>query len=351
MDQKFRNKLFDLLRNDMEEFAKYITWGESIRIISASRENINLFLSLIFDSYTIRKNMFKNHSDEILFLNLEVDHNSEVTDPDKFILSELNSMLKINLFTIEDLNNFFNEVQKKLIVMLPDSLTEHQLRLFLSLKFYLKDRVQFILNTINDIPGFTRTFILNLSDEFIEYYWHHYCSEFEVTDINVPYDYINRDISQVRKLILRTHFDKKPLSIDLKSNFNTEIEQIIEENFKADSIDSAPGEIDMINNAKQETSKPDTQNTKKQVMTNPIRVTKQTEINFLTKREQKVFNYLIKKNFIKRKKLSSLVWNDPDINDDAIDQFISRMRRKFVKNGYDKNYIFVKKGEGVGISA
>lgn len=348
MTQKFIHTFSNFMRSDLEEFTKYILWGESIRIISESRENINQFLYFLFENYSTRKSLLKNNSEKYFYLNLEVDPEFEITDPDRFLLNEFSTKLGIALYTIDELNNFLNEVDKNIVINLPDNLSENQLRLFLSLKFYLKDRVQFILNTIKDIPGFTRTFVLTYNKDLIKFLWEQECQNLNITDDNVPYDFIRGDMTQIRKLILQYHFEKKPILVDELNApvVKSFLEEVVQESIQENIEETVPSINDVISFNLIQEDIPVEEKEKVAKKSNEIG----TEPSFLTPREQKVYRELNKSSFITRKRISTLVWGDPNINDDAIDQFVSRFRRKFSSNGYDKDYIFVRKGEGVGIS-
>lgn len=73
----------------------------------------------------------------------------------------------------------------------------------------------------------------------------------------------------------------------------------------------------------------------------------------LTEREQMIYDALLQKKFLSRDEFAEIVWGEDaksKANPDAIDQIISRLRRKFVKAGYDKKYITSKKGEGILIN-
>ena len=73
----------------------------------------------------------------------------------------------------------------------------------------------------------------------------------------------------------------------------------------------------------------------------------------LTPREESIFTALKEKMFISRLELAEIAWGKvkgSKASNDAIDQVISRLRKKFVQAGYPRDYIFAKKGEGVGLN-
>ncbi len=69
----------------------------------------------------------------------------------------------------------------------------------------------------------------------------------------------------------------------------------------------------------------------------------------LTLKEINVLKYLVKHGMITRELLVKIVWQKSinEVTADAIDQFVSRLRRKLIKFGYSKNILKSRKGYGV----
>lgn len=71
--------------------------------------------------------------------------------------------------------------------------------------------------------------------------------------------------------------------------------------------------------------------------------------DLLTERERKVLSAIKRRGFLKRDTVIRLIWGQEPVSADAVDQFVSRMRRKLAKSG-QKDLIRVRKGKGIEIN-
>jgi hypothetical protein len=301
---------------DFKSLAYLILENKSAEIITQSKGNLHFIINLFIDSFEIRNAYLRESADNFIFTFWDEDFNTFEESDDKFKFLLLQK-LGYSFENIESLKNFLITTGKKLVVISSIQNINAQRMLqsyidyfggFLMIYQYNQLSLGFYSNKIN----------FELNNNLLEYY----IDQAKVLFYEIILSEINiADIKTIEEI------QDKVLSY-IKSNERSE---------KLDFIDKNK---DLVFNIETE-NKPQENNSNK-IDENLLKLN-------LTAREERIYDQLSKNKRLSREELAEIVWGDEGKNakDDAIDQVISRLRSKFVKAGFDKEYIQSKKGFGI----
>ncbi len=346
------------LQSEYEELSHLLNSFKSFEMRSVSNDNIKYFINNFFESYSLRKKYLKNNCDKYIFIHLQKD-NFDFKDIDKFLLAEVSNSIGIEFTNLTSLANYL-ETQDQYLTMLFSTNNEYSLRFLLSYSYLLRNKFIIILGSVSNANYFDKSLQLNFSDAFINFYIGNILEKIgtNITELKIDINEVKGDIYYISQILHEILTQKtynevpseivslEPINLDLNDTKeiqrnNLEIPEQIRERTEIIAPESAKKDIRHYN------SKDEIQN---DISGIPDANNITNSLN-LTARENAIYETLVKESFISRPQLAEIVWGDEGKNakDDAIDQVISRLRRKFVKAGYSKDYIFSKKGEGVGI--
>jgi hypothetical protein len=354
IEKYFLNQLQDLADNLIKE--------KSTHIISKNLK-VAPIIQYITSNYNFRKRLFRNLLDQFIFINIEND----------VLLNDSAILTLLSIHTYKRAEDFYQiyqylEDRNKTIVLYSDSKNIQFQQNLYSYKFFLAERLNFVFvsELETSCPGFEKIEVLPLTLESI--------IRDEILKYDVPLDLVqvfNKSQGDITKI----HEAVMSVIINTNRELQREIEAFKSKTFEAKpqiSVTISNGEIgdtiskeeilpipkpiiETIESIQSEVS--DQEIPKPIIISLEPKIIKKKKVKIISKdalnlseREKAIYKILLDKKFISRNKIVSIAWGKDhigEIKDDAIDQLISRMRRKFVKAGYEKKYITSKKGEGV----
>lgn len=357
-------KAIQHLQSPLSEISNLIRNGETIEIISKSINNIEFVVDALFNNFSTRRNFFSRDFERYILIELKGIPN-DVAELDSQLLIEVFKTTNLEFKNISSLKNYLEEEDRTLVIYSDSTADEYVKRLLLAYKFILSDEVCFIFGSTKESELVSKKVYLTLDDKFISEYLNITAEQLDIEyseatilrEVNGDIGLVYRYLIQNQQIPLITEEELQPQTANLEGVepevvFPSEmqnIEETITEVLDEKASEKIVEEVKPSAEFKEEA--PIVENrTKKSEIKETANIPSES-IN-LTDREARIYYLLQDKKFITRDELVEGVWGKANVgktNDDAIDQFISRLRRKFVKAGYDKSYIYSKKGEGVGL--
>lgn len=325
--------LYNFLDNNLYEIASHVKNSHSFEVNAVSFENADYLITGLFDLYFLRTKYFGISKDDYIFVNLNHEK-LNLENLDIIFLRKLSEVTGFEFVSINSTKNYLDNQNKYIVLYYAFDLPQEVLRFLYSYNYLLSNRVIHIVYSQADTKIFEKKVKIILSDEFLENYVKNQFKIFNINTDLIPstLDKIQGNISTLFRIlpdILLSSKDKK--AVDYSIGTSNSIHQYESTLRNHEDSSTAIGEMsdqsDSMLNVKM-------------------------NLDFLTRREQDLYAILTQKKFISRDELVEIVWGKSKIgkiSNNAIDQLISRMRKKFVNAGYSKNYIYSVKGKGLGI--
>lgn len=331
--------IYSLIENQLYEISSLLKNKISFEINAKSLSNANIFIKELFFDYYLRNKFFGNVKDNFIFIDLN-NENIDLENIDIILLRKVSEETGIDFLSLNSLKNYIETRDITLVLYYSFSLPQNVLRFLYSYNYLLSNRVLHILFSQFDSKVFERKVRIDLSRELLEVYVKNQLNFF-----NMSLDFTDEVINSIDADIKNLPEIIKSKIIESANTLLDQSESMVEENLDIIFEEKQIANIQTVENEKVENEDPiqlDNSNSKVDF----------EEKDFLTRRENDLYNELLQRKFMTRQEVVSIVWGKSKVNkisNDAIDQLISRMRKKFIKAGYDTDYIYVRKGEGVGV--
>lgn len=330
---------YHLLENQLYEISSLIKNKISFEINAKSLSNANIFIKELFFDYHLRNKFFGSVKDNFIFIDLN-NENIDLENIDIILLRKVSEETGIDFLSLNSLKNYIETRDIILVLYYSFSLPQNVLRFLYSYNYLLANRVLHIVFSQFDSKVFDRKVRIDLSRELLEVY------------VKNQLNFFNMSLDFTDEVLNAIDADIKNLPEIIKSKIiesgNTALDQsdsIVEENLDIIFEEKQIANIETVEDKKVE-NEPSIQ------LDNLNSKVDFEEKDFLTRRENNLYAELLQKKFLTRQEVVSIVWGKSKVNkisNDAIDQLISRMRKKFIKAGYSTDYIYVRKGKGVGV--
>lgn len=364
---------------EFHKISQVIKDQQDAQIISEELNLTILLLEKLFNTYKLRVKYFSKKADE--FINCFINSNdiNDIAKLDEQFLQVINTENLLDIHSISELNEYIeqNELQLVISACLED---DALLRMLLTYKFYFGNRISFLIITTTEKLKIESKVYLTFSEQFkkelfadnvINLSPKDESAEALFTNLRTDLQSIRDELFHLKELVAHKSphieneapiqntaveafkydapvivLDKehpgpvdaaKPeqLTVDLPEIYDLSTPQTVQEKNYAAFQDKS------FNDIREETAQ--ISSPKTSTLKEPI----------LTPREKEIYKELKRKKFISRLHLAEIAVGRqaaPSMKADAIDQIISRLRRKFVQAGFAKNYIAVRKGQGVVIN-
>lgn len=296
--------------------------GKSLNIVAANKKISDLYVLSLFCLYDLRSLAFKNFNNSFVFINLS-DPNLVESNVDEYINNKLSSIFNINFTSLVDINEYINVAGHKLVIYFSSN-DLFFIKTIFSYSFSFRNNVLFILHTTDKLNFIGQKFIMDIIEfnNNIEIFKNNSLVEF------AKYLGYTNDILCLIKVI------SELLELNFISNTDT---------------NKLSTKVVMQNQNKITKST----NTHEKKLTKQYHNEKNAidifNLPFLTEREIMFLEKLNEKKFLSRNEIKDILWgvNSNTITDDALDQFISRLRQKLTKNKLKKGIIQTIKGKGI----
>jgi hypothetical protein len=336
------NEFFDTFFTSISRSVKQ---RDSLKILSSSLETSDFLLKLLFNDYNLRNKYFGRQKDDYVFITLNLDTETDIQALDQKLIQFFN----------EEFEYFFTSLQEIGIYLQTHNLTavlivtgENQVlfRYGLSYNFLFDGRL-----VVLDITDFKHDYFNKVLDARIPESDLRKLVEFRLKELGHQassdeiLNEIKGDITKLDKAIVESAQKSMPLVSQRKAE--DIVEQQKPEIVLPLQVESTPKPVATPKSPV--LVKPAVTPSPKPVAAPKPQAPLQSGMPQLTAREQGVFDLLEANKFVSRSEIARSVWGESgaSASDDAIDQVISRLRRKFVQAGYPKSYITSKKGEGI----
>lgn len=339
---------FKFLESQFLEVSKFLKENYSFEIISSSNYNTEFFINSFFNNYAVRSKYLGKKINNYYFVDLS-GLDADIGDVDFILLKKLSELIGIEFINLASVLSFLEE-QDRFVVIFANSEPSTFSRFLLSYSFILKNHVIYIFSNTQKTELTEKKLDLFFSDAFLNYIVESKIKEMDLEgfDSSKVVNLLNGNLKNLYPAIVgilkvpnEVSFEERPVEHIVQPIIEKEKEEFVNESIEV--VNLPP--IEQFIQPKIE------ENIVQKIETAPL-PKDFTNMPKLTSREDTVMNVLTDKKFISREEFAHLVWGPEgqSATNDAIDQVISRLRRKFVKAGFPKNYIYSKKGEGVGIS-
>jgi hypothetical protein len=337
--------------------------NRSARISSNSPRTAALLLDHLLGDYPTRKRFLGRQKDSLCYINLTLTDESDMTQLDTLVISLFSEQLGHSFSNVHEVGKYISDHDLTGVVILhniPDSL----MRAVLSYSFLFQNRLLFFdISQRNDHTYFPDqidamlpvSVVSDFVAENLEYY-----EVGGVLDTTQILDAVTHDPASIdRTIIQHLMMLNKQLTIKPVRRESEDGEKTVYHSEKTHSVirNVVREQMPLVHKS----TGPATNESKPKVAVQlPVSGSNlpQSSVSAelgkvdLSAREEAIFSVLQSKQFISRDEIASVVWGEgAQVSDDAIDQVISRLRRKFVQAGYPKSYITSKKGEGVLLGA
>ncbi len=274
--------------------------GDSTLLLCKSVIESTAFLNTLFNDYKTRTKYFGRQRDDYAFFESNLNGETDIRLIDQKFLESIVLEFEQSFTELTEVKNYLESRNLTLVVMLQSDESQ-LLRYFLSYKFIFGEHIVFLYLSNKENLYFDN--VINLS-ELVD--WVESITESEESVLPGELQFLPQDAPE-----------------------------IVEEKI----VNPIRSETKSINKVKHEPR-----------VHFPSKVhSGQIVEPSLTARENLIYSMLKARTFVSRLDIAVSVWGEDGktASDDAIDQVISRMRKKFVQAGYPKKYITSKKGEGV----
>jgi hypothetical protein len=313
----------------------------SCELTAISKLEVDMVLSKFFENHSVRYKYLGEAQDDFIFVNLHI-HDIRIEELDKIILNIINPSVGSKLNNITELRQYLEKTEKLLVLYFSANLPVEIRRFLYSYFYLLSGRVVYFVyvpNNFDITESVERRVYIQVAQDLLKNYFLNTLAilglDARLTD--QVFEKIMDDYAYFHKLF-RSFTEQYLVSIDHHKRVTThvisEVETLSES--LSSNIDSSAKKVEATINSKSDQTHFDGKHLSA----------------FLTRREQELYDVLREKKFISRDELVEIVWGKSmtgNVSNDAIDQFISRLRKKFVKAGFSKDYIYVVKGKGVGL--
>ncbi len=352
------------------------SYFENILTLLSAGINSNKSIYIISEKvkvFSIINGYFNNIFSDIPTVSKEIEyihlnHIDKDSDIEKVLIQEISLIFGKVIQNLSNLNNFLQINNKKLYVSLENEEEAIKQKIY-SFKYILGNRLNFIFYNTNDVfvtDEFFKIFVPQfVIKEILELRLNELQISLKEEEKEKLIFHISLNIMEIDSIIIKYLYSKIPNGLDqsLQNNpvkppmpLNDTLIPAEESSIENAVLNSARPELKHIEVKPNIEIKNENTNLSKAVATvNQQNKVKLEDVNVkLTPRENEIYQNLKEKKSITRDELSSIVWGEEASikgNPDAIDQIISRLRKKFVKAGYDKSFITSVKGEGIFLNA
>lgn len=347
MNTVSRPNPFDLFKDSYLILAKNLKLRKSTLLLSKNPQDSQLFLHNLINDYNTRSTYLGSQKDNFIFIDFSIFTEQSLESLDRELVDAVSEKVGVKFSNLEAVRDFLIKNDKVLLVSFETTGNVNP-RYILSYKYVFGENIVF--NCISDKRDlfFDEVIEVMFSEEFIKAYAAGLLKNLRIdlkdeevvkkiaAGINKAEEVITESVSQPQGA--REHIKEEP-SQDIEKP-NVPVKTATVEEDVRELVDIRPVEKPVIK--KSQTFE----------LSGSLRSSKEP-VN-LTEREQQIYNVLKEKNFISRQKIAEIAWGKDSAksaSDDAIDQVISRLRKKFVNAGYDRRYISSRKGEGVVLSS
>ncbi len=390
-----------LHKNDYQKLSHHILAGNSVLVLSTVIPNTSLFVRYLFERHELYEKYLTGTDFRYYPVFIPSGTEDSPHNYDHSVLEYSNRVLGTNYYDVKEIARYLEQTSSKL-VFIHECTEDRTLRYLLSYQFILKEHVQFICISRSHYEYFDHSLYFTLSDHELHDLVSTTINGLDVAlDPQHVLDDMEGDVTRLFHSILsasrggsrNVSFENKtttpnestitpsilehfmeatgveaPTHTDILAEREEEIPVVVQENaeereepktFAFDQIHNEAHEHQTLDKAnlprEQQERKDQTLHPRKENLKNSSRNAMSESLQHvpLTARERKIFNELQKEQFLSRSKLARLAWGKDyarKATPDAIDQIISRMRRKFVKEGISNDIITTKKGEGIELN-
>lgn len=324
---------------------------KSIIIKSNTINPLFLIHSLLNDQHLDEMYMGRN-SHQFRFMLLDTDTLHALQYPNSTFVEVISKALSREHFkSYEDIVHYLNS-ENKYLVLYSHAESESNIKNLFEYKMYFGSRLLFVFSTDNVVINSDYFETVLLENGVIRNIIEERLVELDVIldtqEVETLTDDVKSDIFQIDESIIKFLYKKTQNTHATEMQVATAT--IAEETKKRISLDQINQSFETIQPSPKPFPKVDRVSTQKPSQPLGTALKSVTPGLHLTVREEAVYGVLQKNKFISREELADLVWGpgaSASVSPDAIDQFVSRMRKKFVNAGFEKGYITSKKGEGV----
>lgn len=334
---RVRNE-YEFLDKTFSEIVDLVKQNISFIIRARSYHNADYIVKTLFENYIVRSKYLGRKLNDYYLLNFGANI-SNYEEMDTELIKYFSYLVGIEFINFQSILRYLEDQDKYIVLYANIDAKQEIARYLLSYSFILKNRIIFIFSSDHDIDLIEKKVYVEFSNAFLNFYIKKKLFEMNAKDVDIE-EVINQcqgDLGKVYKSIY--------ISITQKNNLNDKV-----------SLSHPYSTYLDLSTENKNLNNSDTVNKNKSENKDYSRlekITKETTKDILTPREKAILETLKEKRFITRSELANIVWGEtlgPKASNDAIDQVISRLRRKLVKLGFPKNYIYSKKGQGVGIN-
>jgi len=338
---------FKFLESQFLEVSKFLKENSSFEIVSSSNYNIEFFVNSFFNDFSVRSKFLGKKINNYYFIDLS-NLDADIGDIDFLVLKKLSDLIGIEFVNLASVLSFLDE-QDRSVVIFANSEPNTFSRFLLSYSFILKNHVIYIFSSNQRTELTEKKIDLVFSEAFLNFIVERKIFEMDLQGVDSLkiVNLLNGNLKNLYPAIIgilktptEVSFEETPIEKIIEP-IHTERDNFIEENIEVVGIPNLEQYVEPLR------QEPYVQKIESAPLPPSF-----SNMPKLTSREDNVINTLHAKKFISRSEFASLVWGPEGAaaSNDAIDQVISRLRRKFVKAGFPKNYIYSKKGEGIGIT-
>lgn len=295
--------------------------GKSVNIVVDDKKISDLYVLSLFCLYDLRNLAFKNLHNSFVFINLS-DPNLVVTNVDEYFNNKLSNVFNINFTSLVDVNEYIKVAGHKLVIYFSSN-DLFFIKCIFSYSFSFRDNVLFILHTTEKLNFIGQKFIL------------------DILEFNNNIEIFKKSLVELAKYLGYTNDTLCFIKI---------INDLLKLNFISNTDTDKLSTKLVIQNQNKITKSKNTQEKKVTKQENDRKsVIDVFNLPFLTEREVVFLEKLNEKKFLSRNEIKDILWgvNSNTITDDALDQFISRLRQKLTKNKLKKSIIQTIKGKGI----
>lgn len=329
-----------ICKYQIRELASILRIGDSVQVYSTTPNDTHALISFLFQDHNTRRVYMECQNQDVL-LSLPISENADGIALDTLLLTEASRVFGRQFDTLNELIAYTTSENIRLILLLSGE-NDSLLRYAFSYSFLFHGNVQYILlgNQITDY--FTNSIDLSLPDSYVRETVLDRLNEYSLTfSIEEVLEAAEHSLLKIDHAIISLLIKKREMTSVTSPQISLDEKKPLHEN----KVQNSAPEPERQSSPNKTSPRPLSESLPTPaVQRNPVR--KPLSNVALTPREQLLFDALYEKHFISRNEIAQIVWG-AEASDDAIDQVISRLRRKFVQAGYSKTYITSKKGEGI----
>lgn len=284
----------------------------SCELVAISKLEVDMVLSRFFENYSVRCKYLEEARDNFIFVNLQI-HEIRIEEFDHVILGLINVSTESKLNTITDLRYYLEKTEKFLVLYFSADLPVEIRRFLYSYFYLLSGRVIYFVYVKENLDieeGFERRVYIHVAEDLLK---HYFLNTFAVLGLD------EKLLDQVFEKIIydAAYFPK------LFRNFTEQYLAGIDhyQRVTTDAVSDVETLSDSLNNNTDSSTKKVEASVDSKADQTPV--DRNHPLEFLTRREQELYNVLVDKKFISRDELVEIVWGKSmigNVSNDAIDQ-------------------------------